>query len=154
MPRTSNRGGARQGALGQTYANRSDLNGPATQPIQVAPSQQYGQGVAQTQAQQAIPLPNSNVLPSNPQQAVQAQQAAASIPAGPMPGEMPGLQDPSLRPNEPVTHGAPSGPGGGPEVLQSGLPMNSVSSMLSSLAQTSNSADLAVLAQAAGAMGQ
>jgi len=148
------RGGRRVGAPGVAHGQRTDLNKPATQPIQVAPSAQYGQGVQQLQSQQAIPLPNNNALPSTANQAVQQQQAAATVPAGPMPGELGGLQDPSQRPNEPVTHGALSGPGGGPEVLQTGLPMNSVSQMLSSLAQTSNSADLAVLAQAAGAMGQ
>lgn len=109
MPRTFDHGGVRQGAQGKTYSNRTDLNGSSTQPIRTAPSQQYGQGVQQIQAQQAIPLPNSQVMPPQP--------LASSLSSGPLPGELPSLNAPTARPGEPVTHGSSSGPGGGPEAL-------------------------------------
>lgn len=82
-----------------------------------APGQQYGQGVDAILAQKAIPLPN-----------VAAQQApnpAAAIPAGP-PGGMIAptgpppitpLDAPSGNPDQHVMHGAPMGPGAGPEAL-------------------------------------
>lgn len=43
-------------------------------------------------------------------------------PADPMaglvgPDDVPSLADPSMRPDEPLTAGLPSGPGGGPEIL-------------------------------------
>lgn len=64
------------------------------QPIRTAPSQEYGQRVAQEEAQRAIPLPSATPL----------------VP----------LDAPSLRENEPVTAGLTQGPGPGPEVLQFG----------------------------------
>lgn len=134
------RGGTRQGTTGKSYSNRTDL-----QAVKVGPSQQYGQAVQQQEAQKIIPLPNNSAIPSG-QQSTQAP--------GPLPGDLPGLIGPTARPNEPVTHGAASGLGGGPEVLQTGLPMGSMSEMLNSLARSSNSASLQILARAAGDMGQ
>lgn len=75
-------GGPRAGTPGQTYANRSDLN---TQPIRAASGQPYGQRKAQEDSQRAVPLP-------------------AARPPTP-------LSAPSERPNEPITAGAPFGPG-------------------------------------------
>lgn len=37
---------------------------------------------------------------------------------GPAPGSLGAFGRPSDRPNEPTTHGLPTGPGGGPEVLR------------------------------------
>jgi len=48
-----NNGGARQGTPGGAYDNRRDLQ---TQKPMVAPSATYGQGAAQTRAQQAVPM--------------------------------------------------------------------------------------------------
>lgn len=145
MPR-SGKGGARQGTPGQSYANRTDLNA-ATQPVKVAPSQQYGQAVQQQQAQQAIPLPNNTALSSSPQ---------APPPASPgvVPGQMPPMNGPSARPSEPVTHGISSGPGGGPEALASDPLAGKMSVMLSQIAQQSGSPDIAALAQRAQSLGQ
>jgi hypothetical protein len=38
-----------------------------------------------------------------------------------MPGELPGLDAPSMRPDEPLQAGMPMGPGPGPEVLGGGV---------------------------------
>lgn len=113
MPRTG-RGGARQGQPGKSYANRTDLNAPKTLPVQTAPSQQYGQAAQQERQQRAIPLPNNTALP-------------------PMPGELTPLNAPSAMPNEPVTHGAASGPGAGNEVLMAGGGYSDVGAQLRAL---------------------
>ena len=91
------RGGRRSGTPGQSYSNRTDLNqvrAPAGPP-QVAPPPQPG----------AVSQP--------------AQPTALGAPATapPEPGTLGSLL-PTQRPGEPLTHGLPSGPGGGPEVLQ------------------------------------
>lgn len=123
MPRSS-RNAARNPAN-----NRTDLiNPPEPQPqaISAAPNQEYGVAGAQIAAQHAIPMaggatpPSStSIVPAAPRltgQALGQQAAADSIahngPSGPME-----LDRPTERPNEPVTHGLPVGPGGGPEVL-------------------------------------
>src|SRR5690242_6908610 len=46
------------------------------------------------------------------QQSAQAMAQAGQVAAPPLP-----FNRPTERPDEPVTHGLPSGPGGGPEVL-------------------------------------
>lgn len=81
-------GGARTGAPGTSYGNRSDLNA-GTQPIRAVPNQPYGVAGQQQAAQQAVPLPDFGA--------------------------------PTARPNEPITHGMPTGPGPGP--AQAGIPM-------------------------------
>ncbi|MDQ3224111.1 MAG: hypothetical protein M3Q75_11670 [Gemmatimonadota bacterium] len=76
-------------------SRRTD-GGPA-QPVRELPDAQYGEGKAFRESQQAAPL------------AAQAQPAAASPqPAAP---SIVGLDEPSSRPGEPVTAGAPLGPG-------------------------------------------
>jgi len=109
MPRKSNRGGVRQGTPGKAYSNRTDLN----QPVQVAPSKEYGQGVQQAAAQRAIPLPNAAAQAPAP-----GPMSAPSAPvSGPMPGELGPLDAPSQRPGEHVSTGLPVGPGAGPEAI-------------------------------------
>lgn len=100
-------GGARQGTPGTPYANRSDLR---TQKPMAAPGQEYGKAGAQLAAQKAVPLPAAPP--------VSAGNAAAGG-GGPMaePAPLPDLYRPTERPNEPVTHGLPTGPGAGPEAL-------------------------------------
>jgi hypothetical protein len=108
------RGGPRQGTPGQAYPNRSDLNGPGGLP--------YGQNQQLQQSAQTM---------------AQAGQATASPP--PLP-----FNRPTERPDEPVTHGLPSGPGGGPEVLgaQDGA---DVGSALRGLLLASNNPDVMAL---------
>lgn len=136
------RGGARAPKPGGLYPNRSDMR--ATQPISAVPGQTYGEAKKQEDAQRAIPMAGS---------------ATAALPQSsppPVPGEL-GMSifGPSTRPGEPVTHGAASGPGGGPEVLQAPtLNMNSVSSLLNQIATSADIPELADLAQHAASIGQ
>lgn len=91
-------GGPRSGRPGVNYPIRSDLQtGPRTAPAATSPTQQYGSG-ARREAQIAAAPMNQAAVP-------------------PPPGSLPGLGDPSLRPDEPVTAGLPDSPGPGPEAL-------------------------------------
>lgn len=109
--RGQGRGGPREGTPGTAYANRSDLN----QPVRVAPSATYGQGVAQQQAQRAVPLPAQAPAPA----AAPSGGPVSSQPGPPLvtPGSLGALNAPSVRPNEPLTAGLPTGAGPGPEAL-------------------------------------
>ena len=113
MPRTG-RCGARQGAEGTAYSNRTDLNVPKM----TVPGQEYGMAGQQMQAQSAVPM-GSTPMPqmAAPAPAPQAQSV-------PMPGSLPHLEA-TQRPNEPVTAGLPFGPGPGPEVLANQAAPNS-----------------------------
>lgn len=108
MPRAGRRsrgsGGARTGTPGTSYANRTDLN----QPVRVPTGLPYGERQARVQALKAAPIPQ------------QAPVNAAPPPAGPPPQVTP-LSAPTQRPNEPVTAGAPIGPGPGTEAIPGGL---------------------------------
>ena len=88
MPRT---GGPVPGKVGTAYPNRTDLQ--RAEPVAVAKSAVYGQGVKERQAQQAVPL------------------SAPPTPAAPAPP--PGPQMPTGGPNTPPQPGLPpvSGPG-------------------------------------------
>lgn len=99
------RGGRRQGKPGANYLNRSDLQQGARLPVTTAPSQGYGQRVAQERAQQAIPMGT----PATP---------APAPTGGPeMAAALPGLTSPTQYPGEPITAGLASGAGPGPEAL-------------------------------------
>lgn len=97
---------------------------PKPEPITAAPGQQYGEAAQQKASQQIAPMgaPPVGVPPSSsggdaaggtPDLAAMLQAHAAAG-GGPHPD---GLTRPSERPNEPVTHGLPVGPGGGPDML-------------------------------------
>ncbi len=128
MPRKSRK---QPGASGGAYPNRTDL----TQPISVPTGLPYGERQELVQAQQQAPLPQQA---QGIDQAVQAAQAHQFQPVG--------LSAPTQRPNEPIQHGLPSGPGAGPEVLQ---PMTGASSSLQQLAATSGSPAIAAMAERA-----
>ena len=162
MPRTvQGKGGAVQGKPGAAYPQRTDLQ--RAEPVSVAPSSVYGQGVKERQAQQAVPL-------ATPPQAAAAAPSPGSAPSAPAtpglppvsgPGIVPFLH-PSNRPNEPVTAGLPTGPGPGPESLtgigaiaaNQSAEQGTLKNLLGSLASapTSSSAirDLAAVAGAGG----
>lgn len=100
------RGGRRSGTPGAQYGNRSDLQqGPRPMPPTAAPGQTYGVAAAQVRAQQAVPV---------------GPTPTPTVPAAPSPAAPTGtapiipLDAPTMRPNEPVTAGSPSGPGPGP----------------------------------------
>lgn len=93
------RGGRRKGTPGQAYPNRTDLAGPA-KPM-VVPGQGYGEQGKQVAAQKALPMGT----PTVPK-------------AMPTPDDVPSLLGGvSVRPNEPLTAGLPSGAGPGPEAI-------------------------------------
>lgn len=136
MPRNG-RGGARTGTPGQGYANRTDLH--AVQPIRVAPSAQYGQGVAQADAQRAIPLP------AQPPPAAPMGGAAPPAPQGPpvLPGSLGEFHRPTERPSEPLQAGLATGPGGGPPPAPD--PMLTVAAILNRLPAEHDSPEAAAL---------
>lgn len=110
-------------------ANRSDLLNPPAQPISTVPGQPYGQAQNEQEAQRIAPMSGGGAPtppgpggpptpqaapPSDPQTIMAAMAAHAAAGGGPHPQ---GFLRPTERPNEPVTHGLPTGPGAGPEAL-------------------------------------
>lgn len=104
MPRNG-RGGHREGVIGGQYPNRSDLRGGA-KPFQGQP---YGTAKAQEASLQAVPVTGQSDLAT----------AIANVTGVPAAGSL-GAFDRPTETSNPVTHGLPSGPGGGPEVLTAG----------------------------------
>lgn len=146
MPRA--KGGVRTGAPGTAYGNRTDLN--AKMPVQAATNQAYGVAAQQRAAQRAIPVAAQPVQGANP--SMGPQVAAPSAPpspaalveqASPMISQLPpmqqfdpgnlGFMDETMDPSVPVTNGAPTGPGAGPEVL-SGMGQISLADTLRQMA--------------------
>jgi hypothetical protein len=88
--------------MAKQYPNRSDLRNSAKLPAKAATGQTYGEAGKQVAAQRAVPMaaPPTDVAPTaTPQQPRVA------------PGSMGPLSRPTERPNEPLTAGAPFGPG-------------------------------------------
>lgn len=133
------RGGKRSGKVGVGYPNRTDLNQPQPVAVQTAPGQVYGAAAQQAAAQKAIPLTTPGVVaPTSPPASAPGPSTPAA-PALPSPGSLGGFTRPTERPHEPVTTGSPSGPGGGPEVLNIPSAPQTVGQMLSQLSQGPNS---------------
>ena len=161
MPRTR-QGGARGGTPGTPYPNRQDLASQPSLPARVATGQTYGKAQSQLQAQRAVPMAPPRLALAPPGAANGAQVPASgpgAVPgiSGPMPGAAGPLHRPTERPSEPVTAGAPVGPGPGPEAVPQGptSPQNTnLSRMLAQIAQSSGSAAVSQLAQRASAAGQ
>lgn len=142
-------------------SNRTDQLAPAAPTA--APDQAYGQAGQQLAAQQALPIANGPT-------ATAAQPPAPSGPPDLLaqtmghngPGDL-SLERPTERPNEPVTHGLPVGPGAGPEALtgigaatrdatvEQGTLQHLLGNLASSPGATSAIRDLAARAQS-GAM--
>ena len=103
--------------MAKQYPNRSDLRNPAKKmAAKAAPGQTYGEAGKQLAAQRAVPMaaPPTDVAPTaTPQQPRVA------------PGSMGPLSRPTERPMEPVTAGAPFGPGPTPTGMQYMGPRNS-----------------------------
>lgn len=92
---------------------------PAQRPSATA-GQQYGKGVQEMALEKAMPAPNLNQAPSAPRQAPQQQPFSlqdALAQAQGLGGSGGLLQQPTGRPNEPLTAGLTQGPGPGPGVL-------------------------------------
>jgi len=154
MPRSTfkrdPRGGARELPQGSASGNRTDLNDH--QPAAAAPNQPYGVKAQQQAAQRAVPLPQTPAepTPAGPSASAAQPGMAAAPQVGPAPGSLL-FAHPSTRPNEPITHGMPFGPGGGPEVLGQGP---SIADQLGALASLPNASstlqNLAATARLAG----
>ena len=115
---------------------RRTLGGDPAQPIDPVPGQTYGMGQEQMDLQRQMPAPNVQQPPPSrppaprPQTPAQAQQqpgAPVPAPGGELDiaalaqhlsGKLGLLEQPSERPNEPITAGLTRGPGPGPEALQ------------------------------------
>ncbi len=89
--------------MAKQYPNRSDLRNPTKKlATKAAPGQTYGEAGKQIAAQQQVPMAAS------PQPAVAPPQTAVERPR---PGQFGPLDRPTERPDEPLTAGAPFGPG-------------------------------------------
>lgn len=139
MPR--GRGGPRQGTQGKSYSNRTDLQA-VKPPLQVVPSQQYGQATAQMEAQRAVPIapPPTSAIPAPGGAAPGGQPDLMGMAASfPFP-QLPPLDRPSEMAGEPLTAGAPFGAGPGPEAL--GLPSDNIAEQLRILYRSEPNEDL------------
>lgn len=147
------------GAPGASYGNRTDLNQNRSLPVRTATGQTYGVAQAQAEAQRAMPM-RAAPMPAPAQGAPAPMPAPAGGPASPPvgapipPGAFGDLHRPTERPYEPVTAGAVSGPGPGPEALMRPPNVNRVSSVLQQAAQRTGSPVLSRLASQAQAAGQ
>lgn len=144
----SNNGGARQGAPGAAYGNRSDLR---TQKPSAAPNQEYGKAGAQLASQRVVPMAGVDAALPPADTTAQAHAAATAFP---MPS-FGAFDRPTERPAEPLTHGAPTGPGAGPEILPGmGAAPAGMAGLLRSIAGATGSSDLAELAARAESLGR
>ena len=142
-----------------SFAKRTD-GGVATQVQSVAPDQGYGDAQQQHQAEATAPMAGTNPMPPAAQaQAQPGRGGPANAQAAPYNGG--DFAGPSTRPNEPVTHGAPAGPGAGPEALSLGTVAppgaaavtGQLTQMLQSLSGGDLTGQLALLAQSAAQYG-
>lgn len=136
----------RSGKGQKAYSNRTDLM------TQTVPSEEYGKRAEQQASQQAMPMggtpqPVQAAAPMSENQMVQTPQQQQQY----VPGNMRWLH-PTDRPDEPIQHGLPSGPGAGPEAL--GAAPNLVSNTLAIMAHADQASpllrDLAAAARASG----
>lgn len=140
MPR---KGRGQSGESGGAYSNRTDLAAPQSRPqsVRVPTGQPYGEAQASSESQSQMPLQQEAQV--DPFQRV--VQAAQQTPFQPI-----GLNAPTERPNEPITHGLATGPGGGPEALNSGT---NLSDALARVAAQSGNATIQAMLDRTRAMG-
>jgi hypothetical protein len=103
-----NRGGYRPTAPQNNPANVSATGGAGqsgTQPARYMSGLAYGQGQAQMQQQTSAPMAG------NPVAAIASATTANNLP------QITGINEPTQRPDEPVTHGIDMGPGAGSEAV-------------------------------------
>jgi hypothetical protein len=129
------------------YSRRTD-GGPA-QSISTVPDQPYGAQTQQKAEQRTAPMAGTAPLPTPAP--VSQPSPEASLP----PYQGGAFNAPSARPGEPVTAGAPMGPGPGPEVLSApvaapaGQGDGSMTQLLTRYAATDTTGVLAKLLMAA-----
>ena len=110
MAGNKNSGGYRPTAPQNNPANVSPTGGNgqmanATQAAKYIPGQPWGQGQATMATQQAAPMAGDP-----------AAAAAANTPTPALP-QITGLNAPTERPDEPITHGVDVGPGAGSDII-------------------------------------
>jgi hypothetical protein len=120
MPRA-----AKAGAVGAA-GNRTDR--PSALPASAVPSKQYGQRAEELSMQKQVPMASGDLAPGG-------APPEGGAPGGPAPGELPPIDGPTNRPDEPVTNGLPSGPGAGPEALTPPDPRATGAAVLNSLGE-------------------
>lgn len=136
--------------------NRTDLNTPdqpTRLPVTAAENQPYGVAGEQLAAQRAVPEGSepAPTLARSPGTMLPMRDVLAQ--AAPQAGSLPFL-DPTNRPNEPVTHGLPFGPGAGPEAMNNlNAPVSPVSEAFSSMTGPNSSRALASVADVASVLG-
>lgn len=128
-PRKPGSGGPRVGQAGKAYPNRTDLT-RSSQPIKAAAGQPYGARGEQETMQRAQPLPTQAGMAAPPA----APTGAPSV----LPGQLGPLDGQTDRPNEPLTAGLASGPGGGPEMLAPPDPLLKGAAVLNALGDTAD----------------
>lgn len=97
--------------MAKQYPNRTDLANPAKKVAKMAPKgQTYGTATRQLQAQAQVPMASGDIT---------TPQAQAAVPRV-SPGSLGAFDRPTDRPDEPLTAGAPFGPG--PAPAQLGMP--------------------------------
>jgi hypothetical protein len=87
---------------------------PAYQPAQAPKGQEYGQAGQQLASQGIQPMAASPLASPGRPRVSPGQQGDSG---GVLPGDIPGLTDPTANPDEPITAGLASGPGPGPSAL-------------------------------------
>lgn len=135
------RGGSRVGKPGASYSNRTDLNEKPmrTAPIATPPSapitEAPGGGAPSVAGGQSPNQVGFNAHPTPP-------------------GSAGAFNRPTERPTEPLTHGAPFGPGAGPEIMPPAGSANSISNLLAFIGGQSQNASIQALAADARSRGQ
>lgn len=135
------------------HSKRTDGGPGAKQVMSAAPDQAYGAQTDQMNQQRVAGLGGQTPLPPAPNVAQSAPQAPQAPPyAGGA------FNAPTNRPGEPVTAGAPIGPGPGPEALnfqpvQPGAGTGQMTQLLQKLSPTDTTGILGQLLQAAQARG-
>lgn len=93
----------------------------------------YGEGKALLDMQRSAPM------------AAQQKPSAPRMPSGANLPPVVTLMDPTQRPDEPITHGLPFGPGGGPEVLATNTRSATLSQTVGGLIQYDSTGELSDL---------
>ena len=139
-------------------SNRTDRLTPEA-PTAV-PNQTYGAAGQQLAAQRAVPMAGAPTMPAAPAPTGSPGDLMAQAQAHNGPGDSMQLDRPTERPNEPVTHGLPGGPGAGPEALtgvgaaarDNSLQQGTLSNLITTLASQPNATSaVRMLAQVAQA---
>lgn len=106
MPRGGRRTPSRPAPVSGPSALSQRTDGGPSQPVRLAPAEQYGDRTAMRQLQQAAPMAAGGGPP--------AVDAAGLPQQRPNVGDMGGVFGPTGRPGEPATAGMPFGAGPGP----------------------------------------